>query len=517
MRFRGEVVRRFGLKFDDIKLDHLADIVRSRAEASGRISPAWYVERLIASPSSSDEWRVLAEQLTVNETYFFRNADSFRAFSELVLPETIGKRAETRRIRILSAGCASGDEPYSIAMTIREVLPDFEAWDISVVGVDLSPAAIRKATEGRYTAWSLRSTPEPMQRRYFRTEGREFQLLPEIQRMVRFEERNLAHEDTRSDFWRAATFDIVWCRNVMMYFTSDVSRKVVQRLEKVVVPGGFLFLGHAENLRGLSQRFHLCHSHETFYYQRRNDDSSVSTEEEEVTCVVDSIPSVVDSSTSWFEAIERASARIAALTQSSSAQHLESSEPAPPLGTTNPAHSSTAKSLEKPRISGELESVLEATRQERFADALLLLSALSRETLMEPEALLLRAILSINGGELCAAEVACTELLAIDELNAGAHYVMALCKEHEGDLSEAANCDRTAIYLDSTFAMPHLHLGLMARRSGDVAGAQHELAQALSLLEHEDSSRLLMFGGGFSRQTLLNLCRSEIRASGGRR
>jgi chemotaxis protein methyltransferase CheR len=128
---------------------------------------------------------------------------------------------------------------------------------------------------------------------------------------------------------------------------------------------------------------------------------------------------------------------------------------------------------------------------------------------------LLQAVLTTHAGFLTRAEEACQRLLRIDELSAGAHYVLALCHEGMGDLSAAVEHDRMAAYLDPHFAMPQLHLGLLARRAGDLAGMRSELTLAVALLEHEDSSRLLLFGGGFSRDALIALCRAEILASEG--
>jgi chemotaxis protein methyltransferase CheR len=106
-------------------------------------------------------------------------------------------------------------------------------------------------------------------------------------------------------------------------------------------------------------------------------------------------------------------------------------------------------------------------------------------------------------------------LLTVDELNAGAHYLMALCQEHAGDRAAAEEHDRAAVYLDPFFAMPHLHLGLLAKRSNDTEAAQRELSHALTLLAREDASRILLFGGGFTREALTAFCRAELRAVGG--
>lgn len=499
-RFRADVARRFGLDFEDGKLDYLADVLRQRMAATSSPRFESYVEHLASSPKRSDELRALAEALTVNETFFFRNADNFRAVAEHVIPERIQARTHERRLRILSAGCASGEEPYSLAVTVRETLPDFDAWDVDIVGIDINAAMLAKATRARYSEWSLRATPEAARRRWFRAEGRDFVLEPAVQRMVTFEERNLVEDD--AVFWRPARFDLVFCRNVIMYFTPEIMRTVVRRLGQALVPGGFLFVGHAETLRGLSQEFHLCHTHDTFYYQRREgSEASAAPRTSPRDPIADALPTAIETTTSWIGAIQRASERIATLANDRARGNRET----PAIG---------APSSPVTR-AWDLGLVLEAMRQERFSDALELLSALPPDADREPEALLLRAVLLTNSGRLDAAEAVCARLLAIDELNAGAHYVMSLCREHAGDPAHAIEHDQAAVYLDPGFAMPHLHLGLLARRSGDAATARYELGQALVLLAREDTSRLLMFGGGFSRETLLALCRTELRAVAG--
>jgi chemotaxis protein methyltransferase CheR len=128
--------------------------------------------------------------------------------------------------------------------------------------------------------------------------------------------------------------------------------------------------------------------------------------------------------------------------------------------------------------------------------------------------LLLETVLLASNGKLVEAERCAQRLLELDELNAGAHYVLALCAAGGGKLDEAARNDRIAIYLDPAFAMPHLHLGLMLRKTGDASAASKELAQAQALLEREDSARILLFGGGFGRSALLALCAAELVAAG---
>jgi chemotaxis protein methyltransferase CheR len=231
--FRTIVTNYLGLQYEDEKLDYLANVMRQRVQPVGHArfeSYSAYLGHLNASPKGSAEWQALAEQLTINETFFFRNPDNFLALAKTVLPERIRAKAQTKQLRILSAGCSSGDEPYSLAIIVREALPDFDAWDVKIIGIDVNPAILLKATRGRYSEWSLRATPEDVRQRYFRADGADFVLAPEIQKMVGFEERNLVDEDPL--FWGAPAYDLVFCRNVLMYFTPDTVRGVVRRISR---------------------------------------------------------------------------------------------------------------------------------------------------------------------------------------------------------------------------------------------------------------------------------------------
>lgn len=498
-RFRALVARRLGLHYGDDRLDLLAEVLRERLDALGDAGPAAYFQRLASPPSARDEWRAIAARLSVPETYFLRYAAHFRAFAEVVLPDRVEARRAVRRLRILSAGCASGEEPYSLAIAVREHLPDLASWDVAIHGVDVNPVALAKAARGRYSVWSLRETPAGVRARYFRQEGRDFVLDDAIRAAVSFEERNLADDDPH--FWWPDVYDVVFCRNVVMYFEPDVARAVVDRIARALVPGGYLFLGHAETLRGLSSEFHLRHTHETFYYQRR-DAAELALAADEGASVTRPSPAPAAAATlapddSWVDAIHRASERIAALARAPGARRAATADAAPRA------------------VAMDLGIALELLREERFGEALDVLHALRPEAQSDPDVLLLRAVLLTNAGDPAGAERVCRQLLARDELNAGAHHLLALCREHAGDRRAAMACDQAAIYLDPAFAMAHLHLGLVARRVGDLDAAGGALGQARLLLAREDASRILLFGGGFSREALVRLCEAELRAVGG--
>ncbi len=490
-RFRTLVARHLGLQFDDAKIGWLADVLRRRMECSG-VAAEPYLARLAAG-AVANELGALAQELTVGETYFFRNIDQFHALRECVLPERLRAQAKRRSLRILSAGCASGEEAYTIAMTLRELLPD-PSCELWIRAVDLNPAMIEKALRARYTTWALRETPPAMQQRWFRPEGRELALDDAIRFAVSFDERNLCEDDP--ELWMPGAYDVVFCRNVLMYFAAQNAQALVARITRSLAPGGYLFLGHAETLRGLSQAFHLRHSHGTFYYQRKDGVApAAKPSPPEADVAADpALAAVVEGSGTWVEAIGKAAERIQALTQA-------------PMPTGAAAAGAPAR--------WHLGPALELFQQERFAEALGLVQALPPESARDSDVLLLHAVLLAHSGQLAKAEDACHRLLAIDELNAGAHYVLALCREGAGDRRGAADHDQAAVYLDPTFAMPRMHLGLLARRAGERETVRREMAHALALLQREDASRLLLFGGGFNRESLLALCRAELQASQG--
>lgn len=501
-QFRDLVAERLGLDFSEDKFDHLARVVQERMHATRCADFGAYLQRLGSPVESRNELRALAADLTVTETFFYRNSDQLRAFATAVL-SGVPRVRSSRRLRVLSAGCASGDEPYSLAIVIREALADVARWDVDILAIDVNPSMLAKAAQGRYTNWALRSTPPEIVSKYFRVEGKEFVLVPEVRGMVRFEERNLIADDPA--FWRPQAFDVIFCRNVLMYFTPVMLQKVIANLTGALVPGGFLFLGHAETLRGLSNDYHLCHTHETFYYQRREPGETVSPAEVRGPALLASTATrwqPLGDDCSWVDAIQQASARIAVLATESAPPRHDASSRGPPRKLTS----------EPPRAarSTRIDAALDLVRQERFDEALELLRALPPESNGDADTLLLLAVLLTNHRALDEAEETCRKLLALDELNAGAHYLMALCREGAGDVAGAAEHDRTAAYLDASFAMPRVHLGLLARRDGNHEAARRELSQALLLLQREDASRLLLFGGGFSREALTSLCRNEL-------
>ncbi len=485
-RFRNLISDQTGLALDDDKDALLSQLIRERArrlDLDPEAYCAWAEQRL------QQEIGAIADQLTVSETYFFRNGPHFEALARQVIPECMAQLPGDRKLRVLSAGCATGEEPYSLAMLLDDLTLAERA---EVTGFDLNPVSIAKARRGVYSSWALRETDPAVRGRWFSNEGREHVLHERLRSRVTLIEHSLMRSDLA--LFRNDHYDIILCRNVLMYFAPEMMRAAVARLTYALRPGGYLFLGHAETLRGISNEFHLRHTHGTFYYQRKGGTArptKTSAPSNAARATTTSMTAdAIDSD--WVGAIERSSAKIAALVPPSDPD-VSRAQPTPPL-------------------QSDQTAVLELMRHERSAQALALLRQRQHGETRSPDTRLLEAALLLQQGDTEHAEEECRRLLALDELNAGAHYILALCEERRGDLEQALRHDETAAYLDPSFAMPHVHQGLMLRRAGRAALAKKALSRAHTLLDTEDAARLILFGGGFDRDALKILCRAELAA-----
>lgn len=499
-RFSEAIAARLGLRVDPERAVELLE----RRVAARRQPIAVYLNRV--DDGEPAEIRALTGELTIGETYFLRHIEQFRAFSDAVVPDRLARG----RLSILSAGCSSGEETYTLAMLLREAYP---AAVFTIHGVDLNPASVARARAGRYSPWSLRAVTPEFEQRWFERTGREIAVVPEIRNLVTFENVNLLDD---GELAMANRWDVVFCRNVLMYFTEAQSDAVLARFARALAPGGYLFLGHAETLRGRNSDFTLCHSHGAFYYQRLSAGPLGIATTIAIGPVDITAPSPRDSE--WVDDIHAASARVKAMVDGMLAPAMPAIPPVPVIS----APQAIAHAAHPPApVPPQLDEIYELLAEERFGEALARLDRLRAHAPGERErspsdvnVALLRAVVLTQAGRFGEARTACGELLALDAGNAGANYLLALCCESAGDPGGAVDKAQLAARLDPSFAMARVHLGLLARRIGDRVTASSELTRAIALLEHEAPARLALFGGGFSRQTLLGMCRAELAAVG---
>ena len=503
--FAQAIEQRFGHRPDERRSADLAALLERRMQAAGSSHFADY--RHLLERADGAEWAALAPLLTVPETYFFRMPEHFEALALDALPEVMRRNANRRTLRLLSAGCASGEEAYSLRILLNERFPQLKDWQVTIVGVDLSEAALTRARTGDYNAWSLRATSELRRRANFTIAGKLFRLRPEARAGVEFRRQNLLEPTAAGE----APYDVIFCRNVLIYFSEQAIREVVARLTARLAPQGYLFLGPAESLRGISRDFALCHRHDSFFYRLRPGAKppaiaardavrrpAVSGSRE-----LEPVPGP-PAGPAWFESIRSSSERLAGLV---------SVQPAgQPAGLPAPkVRDAPVRPPVRPKaVLPPTRTFAELVAGEQFAQALALLEAVPQSAREAEGTRLLRAIMLTNLGRHAEAATECRLLLAADDLNAGAHFLLGLCREQAGELAEAAEQMSTATYLDPAFPMAHLHRGLIARRRGDRTAAMDSFRLALKAVEDEDAERLQLFGGGFSREGLRQVCMREL-------
>jgi len=208
----------------------------------------------------------IVDAITTQETLFFRDNSPFEALRHKAIPELIDAKANTafpKRIRIWSAACSTGQEPYSIAMTLCELLPDIDTWDINILATDICNTAITHASLGRYAKHEIeRGMTPPMLAKYFTPEPDGWRVGEKLRSLIRFDRQNLL-----KPFTALGPFDIIFCRNVAIYFEPDVQRDLFNRLADRLNPYGYLFAGSSESLASLDPRFVPQNHCRSIFYQ----------------------------------------------------------------------------------------------------------------------------------------------------------------------------------------------------------------------------------------------------------
>ena len=229
--------------------------------------------RHIRTTSDPKVVKLVCEAMTTNESLFFRDGRPFDLLKEKILPEIMERRRSSRRLRIWSAACSTGQEAYSIAMLLKEHAPSLATWQVDIVGSDYSPKVVQRAREGVFNHFEVqRGLPIQLLIKYFeQLDGNNWRVRPELSRDITFREENLLRP-----FGHLGQFDIVFCRNVLIYFDDGGKHNVLQRLSEVVAPDGYLFLGASETALGLKSPWTAVQGAGTTLFQlggERSDDS----------------------------------------------------------------------------------------------------------------------------------------------------------------------------------------------------------------------------------------------------
>jgi chemotaxis protein methyltransferase CheR len=481
-RLRRLIEERAGIYCPDARASVLQRALAARMHLCGATDWERY-HRLLASTGDA-ELRQLLRYVTVSETAFFRIPSQFEALRRVLVPAITG-RAPAGTLNVWSAGCSTGEEPYSIAITLAEMGTVLRPWQVHLLATDVSAAAIEHARAGRYGERALRGVPRGCRARYFVrcADGRppgapEHEIAPAVRRRVRFEEFNLARP--RYPEPPPAGWDIIFCRNVTIYFRPQTTRQVIERFRQVLRPGGFLVLSPTECLCCISHDFEVIEVEGVFIYVK---------------------PPL--------------QAALAGLRPSYVVAH---DAPTP----THPHHAETARlrgdlpcpaRSVAPPAAHEQEAcsqALAAATEERWEQAEQMLLPFATEVRAPRARQLLAWVRTMRGaGEQAAA--LCLELLARDPLAGAAHYVLGLIARGAGELAESEEHFTRAIYSDCGLVPAHYYLGVARCARGDNEGARRAFQGALRALG-EPHTAWLDFSEGLTADHWRRACDERLTA-----
>lgn len=444
---------------------------------------------LLSAPLTQEQVETLSSYLTIGETNFFRNKNIYNELEKHVLPELINSRHKTgKHIRIWSAGCSSGEEPYSIAILLYKMIPGIKDWNISILATDINPRALKKAKEGIYNKWSFRGTPEWVKDGYFsKTRENIYKIKLHIKKMVSFSYHNLAKDPYPSLLNNTTAMDIIFCRNVIMYFRPQLVKKIIKRFYRSLLNGGWLLVSGSEGSSVHMSQFITVNLPDAIFFRKDLLKSGVMEEFQVKTPV-----SIHDYDPEIF--------------------------PEVPLPAPSPPVLPQEVTIKSRRDQPKTEQVQQKTYEEVMTlyeqgnypvVENILTEHLSHDD-KDFKAMTLLAKACSNQGKFSKAIEWCEKEIAINKFNPGCYYLLALIFQEQGEIEEAISSINRSIYLDPDYVLAHYTLGNIILRKGNFKKAEKHFDNALSILNTYKEDDIIPESDGVSTGRLIEIIKTKI-------
>jgi chemotaxis protein methyltransferase CheR len=491
-----------GLLYPKERWGELERGVSSAAREFGFLDTEECIRWLMSAPLQRRQIETLAGFLTVGETYFYRDPKILEIAEREILPEIVRRRrGKDQRLRIWSAACSTGEEPYSLAILLHRLLPDLNEWNITILATDINRSALHKGREGVFGRWSFRNTPSWFKNLYFSAEsGERFRIRESVRSMVCFEYLNLVEDSYPSLPTNTNAMDLIFCRNVLIYFDHDTAQQVVGKLNRSLVDGGWLIVGPAETLPRGYPGFQTVTFNGATCYRRAAAPVSVAARE----AGGQPFPS---------------NAALAA--QAATTQAWPAAEEAPAEESQAAAPSPSEEAADVYGRGGQrqgAEGAVELYRKGEYREAAQALRELRSAGKLDREGLALLVRAEANRGMLSDALKLCQEALENDKLDPALHLLRAEILQEQGLLSEAQLALQRALYLDQNLVLAHFALGNLTLRSGKIERARKHFDNALALLEDLAPDQVLAGSEGMTAGRLGEVIRAlndDARRAGG--
>ena len=492
--FSGFVEVNMGLCFPKEKRADLEKGLRSACAQFGCDNEEAFARHVMSADLSKRYIEMLASALTVGETYFFREKIALDAFEHVVLSELISTRSGAERnLRIWSAGCSSGEEPYTIAMMLKMLLPELKEWNVTILATDINPHFMEKALKGVYTRWSFRDVPGSINDRFFVKQGESFEILPEIKEMVTFSYLNLMKDDYPSLMNNTNAMDVIFCRNVLMYFSPETIKSVARNFNRCLTDGGRLIVSQTELNDEYFQGFGKESHAGALLFRKRE---------------------------ARPEKKEYRLPKVAAMPETGRFRTNTTQKAHPP----QPLPSKEGLIYQSSPLAGEgkggggicdeapaellYENARYSFEKREYSRTEELLVRLIEGRPGNAEALSLLARVCANQGRLDDALSYIEKAIKADKMNPGRHYLHSAILKEKGLKQQAIEALKKAVYLDADFALAYFAMGNLALGSGNMVEAERHFNSALSLLKKRAHDDILPESEGMTAGRLMELIES---------
>ncbi|MBI4750545.1 MAG: tetratricopeptide repeat protein [Acidobacteria bacterium] len=509
-QFRELVAGHLGLNFPKERQSDLEYRLSRVASTFDFADPEACVKWLLAAPLTQKQIEILAHHLTVGETYFFREKNTFEALRLEILPALIRVWKETGiPPTIWSAGCCTGEEPYSIAILLHELCPDMSGLSVRILATDINSTFLHKAETGRYSEWSFRDTPAWIKARYFRTTSQpgHYEILPSIKKLVTFTYSNLANPDSFPRF-PANSVNLILCRNVLMYFDCEAAYRVVRFFHHVLADDGWFLVSPSELSQVLFASFQ-------------------STTVLGMMCYTKNCPLLQSIESTWaqseFLADEMAPAE-------GHQHHDEREIIEQDWEVRRPGDKETrgqggfetvsemASELEVQPASNSPEILYDTAVQlyaaQQYEPAIETLLNLLAVDPTNVQAMTLKARIHANQGKYELALTWCRMAIDTDKLNTPAYYLLATIHQEQNHIEAAVTALKQAMYIEPEYVPAHFALGVIALGQGRRQESEKQLMIALSLLKAYDPQATIPESEGMIAGQLATTIQAMLGQSG---
>jgi chemotaxis protein methyltransferase CheR len=488
---REYLLSNMGLNFTEKHDKELIRKIGYAASAFEFTNTIKFIDWLLRSALNDQQMGTLASHITIGETYFFREKKSFDFIEQIYLPGLIIKRyGAERRLRVWCAGCATGEEAYSLAIILTQTIPDIKNWNISILATDINPLFLDQAQNGIYKKWSFRNNTEEFISKYFEKKGEnEFHILPEIKKMVQFSYQNLADESYPDIHANLPSVDILFCRNVLIYFSPEGGRQVSERFYDSLADGGILVVSPVEMSSLISPKFNTIHySGFTIYHKGKLSASKKVNATNEISDVKP-VPSAVVPHQN----------KVQTFRQEEKPEQIQKKEPLQEKKILPEAPA------EKGISENEFVRAQSLFETGSFDDAEILLDGPLKQSNPNGKTLLLLAKTKANLGKLKEAEELCEKGLGIDKLNTGFHYLYATVMQEKGNDEKAIASLKISVYLEPDFVLAHFLLGTLSLKAGNQAAGTKSFKNALASLSKLSPRDVIPEADGLTAERFIDI------------